>query len=55
MAKVLRILCHWGVQLILACSWAKPVFPLGFKKGVVKILKKGTFYACMSIKRAFYA
>ena len=24
MAMVLCILCHWGVQLILAYSWARP-------------------------------
>ena len=23
-AKVSCILCHWGIQLILACSWARP-------------------------------
>ena len=34
------------------------VFPPGFKKSMVKILKKDTSYACnecMSVKRALYA
>ena len=30
-AKVSGVLCHWGVQLILASSWARPAILVGGK------------------------
>ena len=50
MAKVLCILLHWGVQLILAYSWARPTILVAGKGigGMFLFLKFLHFHSCSS-------
>ena len=54
-AKVLGILCHWGVQLILASSWARPaIFVAGKGRGgIFLFLLFLHFHSCSSFFLTF--